>query len=54
MKMDVENILKVVSNKRPLFHNEKDFQFEFALALQQLGYKIRLETYVGKENDKRK
>lgn len=54
MNIDIENILKKLSINRPLFHNEKDFQFEFALLLQQLGYKTRLETYVGKENGKRK
>lgn len=52
--MNIANILIELSKRRPLFHNEKDFQFEFALLLQQLGYKIRLETYVGKENGKRK
>ncbi len=52
--MDIMNILKELSIKRPLFHNEKDFQFEFALLLQQKGYKIRLETYTGKENGKRR
>ena len=54
MNLDVKNILKELSAKRPLFHNEKDFQIEFALALQSIGFKIRLETYVGKENGKRK
>lgn len=52
--MNIANSLIELSKRRPLFHNEKDFQFEFALLLQQLGYKIRLETYVGKENGKRK
>lgn len=52
--MNIANILRELSKRRPLFHNEKDFQFEFALFLQQLGYKIRLETYIGKENGKRK
>ena len=54
MNLDVDNILKELSKRRSLFHNEKDFQFEFALLMQQLGYKTRLETYVGKENGKRK
>lgn len=54
MNLDIEKVLKVVSINRPLFHNEKDFQFEFAVSIQQLGYKTRLETYVGKENGKRK
>ena len=54
MTINVFNIIKELSAKRPLFHNEKDFQFEFALVLQSIGFKIRLETYVGKENGKRK
>ncbi len=54
MNLNVEDILKKLSINRPLFHNEKDFQFEFTLLKQQLGYKTRLETYIGKENDKRK
>jgi len=54
MKLDVSEILKELSIKRPLFHNEKDFQFEFSLLMQQLGFKIRLETSVCKENGKRK
>ncbi|MBQ9731363.1 MAG: hypothetical protein IJV94_04605 [Bacilli bacterium] len=54
MYINIMNILEQLSIKRPLFHNEKDFQFEFALLLNQLGYKTRLETYIGKENGKRK
>lgn len=29
MNLNVEKILNELSNKRPLFHNEKNFQFEF-------------------------
>ena len=52
MKVSVFNVIKELASKRPLFHNEKDFQFEFALLMQQLGYKIRLETYVEQGNNK--
>lgn len=54
MRLDVNLILEKLSKIRPLFHNEADFQFYFAWALKEEGFKIRLEYYTGKENEKRK
>lgn len=39
MKIVPFDILKELSEKRPLFHNEKDFQFEFAFQNTQLALK---------------
>ena len=53
MSLNILETIKELSSRRPLFHNEADFQFYFAWLLKEKGYEIRLEHYAGKENNKR-
>ena len=52
---DINNVLQSLSKKRPLFHNERDFQFELAWQIKELyDCDIRLEYYYKTEaNGKR-
>jgi hypothetical protein len=45
IKIDLNNVVTLLSRERPLFHNEKDFQFSLAWKFQQLnpGLSVRLE-----------
>lgn len=52
--MKINELLKELSEFRPLFHNELDFQFHFAWLLKEKGYVIRPEHYIGSENGIRK
>ena len=52
--MIINELLKELSEFRPLFHNELDFQFHFAWLLKEKGYVIRPEYYIGSENGIRK
>jgi len=51
----LEQILKELAEKRPIFHNEQDFQFELANMFRKLGDNIavRLEyrNYVTENNE---
>jgi hypothetical protein len=45
-EFDVSNVIKKLSEKRPLFHNERDFQFELALMIKDMyECEIRLEYF---------
>ncbi len=48
----MKDMLKKLSKKRPIFHNERDFQFELAWLIKE-NYKcdIRLEYYYKTENE---
>jgi len=51
-EFDISYVLKELSEKRPLFHNERDLQFELALKIRELyNCDIRLEYYYGNESD---
>lgn len=54
-EFDVSNVIEKLSEKRPLFHNERDFQFELALMIKDMyECEIRLEYYYRTdENNKR-
>ena len=45
IEIDLNNVITLLSRERPLFHNEKDFQFSLAWKFQQLnpGLSVRLE-----------
>jgi hypothetical protein len=45
MKADkVHSVLRELSNRRPIFHSEADFQHELALELNRCGWECRLEV----------
>lgn len=53
----IEYVLKELSKVRPLFHNERDFQFEIALIIKEMyDVELRLEYYVSdnKKNEESK
>ncbi|SFB66442.1 hypothetical protein [Ruminococcus albus] len=50
--LDVNGLLKDLAKKRPLFHNERDFQFEIAqLIKEKYDCDIRLEYYYGNDTN---
>ena len=59
MEFDLRQCIEELSKKRPLFHNEKDFQLELAWLIkeqdqEQKKYKVRLECFFDDmENGKR-
>lgn len=53
-EFDISYVLKELSEKRPLFHNERDLQFELALKIKELyNCDIRLEYYCNEIDGKR-
>lgn len=54
-KFNIDTVLEELSKRRPLFHNERDFQFELAWQIKELyECEIRLEYYYKtNENNKR-
>lgn len=53
MGFEVKEFLQQLSKQRKLFHNEKDFQFNFAWMMKNEGYDVKLEYYNGMEKSKR-
>ena len=50
--LDVDEIMSHLSERRPIFHSEADFQHELAWQLHDKGYAVRLEyPYSYKEPD---
>ena len=52
---NIKKIIELLSQRRPIFHNERDLQFEFALLLKELyNSDVRLEYFYSLEsaNDK--
>ena len=44
--INIKKIIELLSQRRPIFHNERDFQFEFALLLKELyNSDVRLEYF---------
>jgi len=41
---ELHKALKYLSNRRPVFHSEADFQHELALELERFSYQVRLEV----------
>ncbi|OGM93989.1 hypothetical protein A2524_01705 [Candidatus Wolfebacteria bacterium RIFOXYD12_FULL_48_21] len=52
--LDIENLLKELSKKRPVFHSEADFQHALAWGIHEAypDYKIRLEIRPGNSKEK--
>ncbi|MCA0757028.1 hypothetical protein KP806_18360 [Paenibacillus sp. N4] len=52
--MDIQAVLQALANKRPIFHNEADFQHALAWELRELyQYEIRLERRIELNNGQR-
>ncbi|MGM0882435.1 MAG: hypothetical protein ACQEXQ_15520 [Bacillota bacterium] len=52
--MDIQNVLQTLAEKRPIFHNEADFQHALAWELREhYDCNIRLERRMDIDNNRR-
>lgn len=48
---NIKKIIELLSQRRPIFHNERDLQLEFALLLKELyNSDVRLEYFYSLES----